>query len=131
MAFKMNESPHKRGEIQGTESASALKAGAVMSLLQKGAKYGPKAWQAIKNVFKGSSKSGGSKYHKLHPDRNTVDFMSDRTAKGGKPTGYFGVNLDDAGNWAFDPTKKMSGSPEDIEKIDEIVNFMNWKKNLK
>ena len=136
MAFQMKDSPHKRGEIQGTESALKVKSWIMKQITKNAPKVINKiddAWVATRDAIFGGSKKTvkGSKYHKLHADRNTVDFMSDRTARGGQVTGNFGVKLDDAGNWAFDPTKKMSGSPEDVKKIDEIVNFMNWKKNLK
>ena len=136
MAFQMNESPHKRGEIQGTESASALKV--KQWFIKQITKNAPKvldkiddAWVATRDAIFGGGKKT-SKYYKPDIDNKKVYWMSDRTAKGGKRTGYFGLRVDEkTGKLAFDPTARMSGSEGDIKQIDKTVDLLNESLNIK
>ena len=147
MAFQMKDSPHKRGEIQGTESASALKA--KKWIVEQITKNAPKviskiddAWVATRDaIFGGGKKTVKNvstktknvkksefigKPHYLDDSPKVIDFFTD--AKSKNSSGFFGLYKNPkTGKMAFDPTKRMVGSPEDIGNIDNIVKIINKK----
>ena len=66
------------------------------------------------------------KPHYLDDSPKVIDFFTD--AKSKNSSGFFGLYKNPkTGKMAFDPTKRMVGSPEDIGNIDNIVKIINKK----
>lgn len=146
MAFQMKDSPHKRGEIQGTESALKVKSWIIKQVAKNAPKVINKiddAWVATRDaIFGGGKKTVKNvstktknvkksefigKPHYLDDSPKVIDFFTDAKTK--NSSGFFGLYKNPkTGKMAFDPTKRMVGSPEDIGNIDNIIKYQNKNK---
>lgn len=127
MAFKMNESPHKRGEIQGTESASALKA--KKWILEQITKKAPKvldkiddAWVSTRDaIFGGSKKTvkNVSTKTKNVKKSNKQETTTQEITKG------HSQHKTDGGPTTIVKTTKPDGSYHTVETSDKTGNVLS------
>jgi hypothetical protein len=128
MAFQMKDSPHKRGEIQGTESASALKA--KKWIVQQITKNAPKvldkiddAWVTTRDaIFGGSKKTvkNVSKTKKTNVKKSNT--QKDTTQE---ITKSHSQHKTDGGPTTIVKTTKPDGSYHTVETSDKTGNVMS------
>lgn len=131
MAFQMKDSPHKRGEIQGTESASALKA--KKWIVEQITKNAPKvikgvgdkiddAWVATRDaIFGGGKKTvkNVSTKTKNVKKSNKQETTTQEITKG------HSQHKTDGGPTTIVKTKKPDGSYHTVETSDKTGNVMS------